>query len=264
MDYDRRFITCSLALFVSAGWLAGLPAPVAAQVCVDAALTPPCVNSGDLRNGQVRTPDLANAAVTTPKLVTNAVTGAKVLDASLTGIDIKNGSLTGVDIKNGSLTGADIKNGSLTRADLAANAVTSVKVMNESLRAVDLFDEAGVEFAEGAEIVSLDPGGTTVRSITLTHPTGGFVLASATGSSNFNNVPGGMRCSITTGTAVDSSNRIVLQSPGNLSLIPFGLQRAFTVVGTASTIFRLVCDELSGNVQVDGSNLFAIFVPTRY
>ena len=206
--------------------LSGLvPTQAAAGICADLALPAPCIFKEDIAERQIR--------------------GA-------------------FHTANKSIRGAQLGTGAVVQRVIKANAVTGGKVQDGSLRAVDLFDEAGVEFAEGAEVVSLDPGGTIVRLITLTHPTGGFVLASATGSSNFNNVPGGMRCSITTGTAVDSSNRIVLQSPGNLSLIPFGLQRAFTVVGTASTIFRLVCDELSGNVQVDGSNLFAIFVPTRY
>lgn len=51
------------------------------------------VNSGDIKQGQVRTLDLHRNAVTKSKLHANAVTGAKVRDDSLTGRDIDESSL---------------------------------------------------------------------------------------------------------------------------------------------------------------------------
>ncbi len=52
------------------------------------------VNSGDIKQGQVRTLDLHRGAVTKSKLHANAVTGAKVRNDSLTGRDIDESSLT--------------------------------------------------------------------------------------------------------------------------------------------------------------------------
>jgi hypothetical protein len=56
------------------------------------------VDSGDIKNGQVKTRDL-NA---------NAVKGSRVKDGTLSGADIGDGTLTGVEIGDGSLTPADI------------------------------------------------------------------------------------------------------------------------------------------------------------
>src|SRR3972149_9688 len=60
--------------------------------------TPPCVDSADIYDGQVKTSDLSNGAVSTNKLKNNAVTGVKVLDGSLTGADIQDGTITAIDI----------------------------------------------------------------------------------------------------------------------------------------------------------------------
>jgi hypothetical protein len=52
------------------------------------------VNSGDIKQGQVRTLDLHRGAVTKSKLHANAVTSAKVRNDSLTGRDIDESSLS--------------------------------------------------------------------------------------------------------------------------------------------------------------------------
>jgi len=52
------------------------------------------VNSGDIKQGQVRTLDLHRGAVTRSKLHANAVTSAKVSNDSLTGRDIDESSLS--------------------------------------------------------------------------------------------------------------------------------------------------------------------------
>ncbi len=52
------------------------------------------VNSGDIKQGQVKTLDLHRNAVTKSKLHANAVTGAKVRDDSLTGRDVNESTLS--------------------------------------------------------------------------------------------------------------------------------------------------------------------------
>jgi hypothetical protein len=63
------------------------------------------VDSGDIKNGQVKGKDIAK----------NAVTGKKVKNSSLTGADIKNDSLTGSDINESTL-------GQVPSANTANNA----------------------------------------------------------------------------------------------------------------------------------------------
>ena len=80
------------------------------------------VDSGDIKNGKVKTKDLANGAVTGKKIKNNAVTGSKV----------KNGSLSGTDIKDNSLTGTNINESTLGQVPSAntANSANSANTAN--------------------------------------------------------------------------------------------------------------------------------------
>jgi hypothetical protein len=70
------------------------------------------VDSGDIRNGQVKGKDIGK----------NAVTGRKIKNGAVGTADVKNEGLTGTDIKNDSLTGADINEGTLAQVPSAASA----------------------------------------------------------------------------------------------------------------------------------------------
>ena len=72
------------------------------------------VDSGDIKNGQVKAADIAKKAVTSTKIRRNAVTASKVKDGALTGADIDEATL-------GSVPAA----GSAQRATTAGSAGTS-------------------------------------------------------------------------------------------------------------------------------------------
>jgi hypothetical protein len=72
------------------------------------------VDSGDIKNGQVKNKDIRR----------NAVTGAKVKNSSLGGADIKNDSLTGLDI-NESTLGTVPSATAATTANTATTATTA-------------------------------------------------------------------------------------------------------------------------------------------
>jgi hypothetical protein len=74
------------------------------------------VDSGDIKNKQVKGKDLANNAVTSGKVKNNSLTGADVRDDSLTGADVNEGSL-------GQVPSANTAN-SATTASSAGNADT--------------------------------------------------------------------------------------------------------------------------------------------
>jgi len=74
------------------------------------------VDSGDIKNKQVKGKDLAN----------NAVTGKKVKNSSITGADLRDDSLTGSDINEGTLG----KVPSAATADTAANATNASNATN--------------------------------------------------------------------------------------------------------------------------------------
>ena len=70
------------------------------------------VNSGDIKNGQVKGKDIGK----------NTVTGKKVKNSSLTGGDVKNESLAGGDVTNDSLVGDDINESTLGKVPSAGTA----------------------------------------------------------------------------------------------------------------------------------------------
>ena len=82
------------------------------------------VNSGDIKNNNVKSIDLKDGA---------AVAGADVVDESLTGLDVQDSSLTGTDIQDTTVDSADVKNQSLLGADIEDNAVTGADVAEVTL-----------------------------------------------------------------------------------------------------------------------------------
>ena len=82
------------------------------------------VDSGDIKNGQVKNKDIGK----------NAVNGKKVKNGSIASADVKNGSLTGTDVKDNSLTGNDINEGTLGQVPSAnsANSATTAGFANNA------------------------------------------------------------------------------------------------------------------------------------
>jgi hypothetical protein len=94
------------------------------------------VDSGDIKNGQVKNKDIRK----------NAVTGKKV----------KNGSLGGADVKNNSLTGADINESTLGQVP-SANSANSANTANSATTA-GFAQNAGAVNGTGVRRVAVDIG----------------------------------------------------------------------------------------------------------
>jgi hypothetical protein len=110
------------------------------------------VDSGDIKNGQVKTKDIRNNAVTTKK--------------------VKNNNLRSIDVRNNSLTGADINEGSLGQvpsantANSATNANTATTANN--IAAPEGFHQVGAPgepaFLNGCTAATLATPGVEVES----------------------------------------------------------------------------------------------------
>ena len=153
-----------------------------------------------------------------------------------------NGCVKSKQLKNNGIRGKDIKNGSLT--------------------ALDLGDEAGVDFVDGDPIPELVANvDTVIVSLTVTAPSSGFVILNASGTFDFD-VDSRVRCSLTTVSSVEGNDSQDALSNVGGSMI-FGLTEGFAVL-PGSTTFNLVCEKLLGRVFVRESDLTAIYAPTRY
>ena len=71
------------------------------------------VDSGDIINGEVKTPDLAGSAVN----------GSKIADGSVAGLDLRDGGVARADLGTGAVDGAKVEDGSLGAADINATQI---------------------------------------------------------------------------------------------------------------------------------------------
>jgi hypothetical protein len=154
------------------------------------------VDSGDIKNGQVKGKDIAK----------NAVTGKKVKNSSLTGSDTRDASLTGSDIGDDSLTGADVNEGTLAQVPSANNANSATNAgavdgysANELIRSAHAQSTGGA--FSGTAPTFPGGGGAPVLTTTINAPKAGFLLAMAS-SDNF-----GTDTDVVCGISVDGTAR---------------------------------------------------------
>ena len=164
----------------------------------------------------------------------------------------------------GSITALQIALGAIGAPQLAANSVSGANVINGSLTTADLLDAPRVAFASGEQEVVLTSADAVVRSVTVTTPAPGRLIVNASGYFKFShpaNVDTG-RCSITTGSLLDSNHLILAEESAASAMkhVPFGATRGFNVLAGSLTI-NLVCDQFSGDVAVADTSLTAMFVP---
>jgi hypothetical protein len=178
---------------------------------------------------------------------------------------------SGAFVINGALPGATprplpsggIRPASITNVHMANNAVTSANIVDASITSVDILDAPRARFAGGSQRLPLTPAATVVRSISITAPAAGTVIVNASGYFAFPDFTtlDAARCSLTTGTAVDSSHLVVFgeNTPNAMSYVPFGATRGFSVAAGTHTI-NLVCEEAYGDTAIGDSEVTAIFV----
>lgn len=80
------------------------------------------IRSGDIVDGEVKTPDLANAGTTSTKLGTSAVTHSKIAEDAVTSSKVANNSLTASDVASGTFLAA---NGTATNASALGGVAAS-------------------------------------------------------------------------------------------------------------------------------------------
>jgi hypothetical protein len=115
-------------------------------------------------------------------------------------------------------------------------------------------------YAGGDQSMNLDLPDTIVRYVTVNALRSGRVIVNASGYGYLPVDTNYLRCSITTGTALDNS---ALSIARGASYVPFSLTRGYTV-GAGTHRFNLVCDANSNQVVVRDTNVTAIYVPGSF
>lgn len=154
--------------------------------------------------------------------------------------------------------------GGVTTVQLAANSVTTTNIVDASITNADLLDGARAAFASGDQLVALTATDEVVRSVSITAPSAGRVLVNASGYFRLTTAAAVdiVRCSITTGTSLDGAHLVIVNEAtgADLFLQPFAATRGFDVTAGSVTSFNLVCDEVTGTVEVADTSITALFV----
>jgi hypothetical protein len=114
--------------------------------------------------------------------------------------------------------------------------------------------------ASGGQSVNLVAADTVVRSVSLTPSADGTVVVSSS-AYTFTGTTASVRCSLTTGTSIDSSHLQYAIMPDNMTESLAGT-RAFPATKDTPLTVNLVCDLLAGTANIQDSALTAIFAPS--
>jgi hypothetical protein len=154
---------------------------------------------------------------------------------------------------------------SITTVELAPNAVTGATVANGSLSVSDLADGPRAAGLGGSQNLALSTTPLVLRTITVSAPVSGRVIAYASGSFRFSDASAineGVQCAIQTQTTVvDTLNRFLAGDGAAATAVyaPFGATRLFDVT-PGPLVLNLVCREDSGTISVENSHLTAVFI----
>lgn len=215
-----------------------------------------CVTSKHIKNKGVKSRDLRNLAVTNGKLANGAVNSAKVQDDSL----------TASDLASNSVGQGEIQTDAVAADEITAGAVGSSEVATDAIPATDLSNEAGSNFSGAQGSLTIGTTSEVVLSVTVTAPSTGQVILTASGTWFTNAVATRGQCSLTeNSTALDVPNiQEAALSVLFTGWIPFGLTRGFTVLSPGSSTYRLVCRTTGASADIRNPYLTAMFFPTAY
>jgi hypothetical protein len=115
--------------------------------------------------------------------------------------------------------------------------------------------------ASGNQQVDLSGAEAVVRSVSLTAPAAGTVVVTSSAYA-FTGTSASVRCSLTTGNAIDFGHLQYAIMPTAASTESLAGTRAFPVTKGSVLTVNLVCDLAAGAANLQDSSLAAIFAPS--
>jgi hypothetical protein len=208
-----------------------------------------CVGARDLGKKSVKAKHLKDRAVRNKHIADEAITAEKIRDDEISGAKIQDNAISGAKLQSGAVTGDKIQNSAVTADHLAATAKPT-----------------GADSDEGNLQQDLTAIKSTVRSVTVTAPGPGLIVAVASGNLLAASLTNAL-CSITDTDSPDTAHLIQANGPNGITsnlIVPFGSTRIFEVSGGETTL-NLVCQRTTGtDAKVIDPALSAFFVPNRY
>ena len=185
--------------------------------------------------------------------------------ASVTATQLAPGAVGTTQLAPGAVGAIQLGPGSVGAAHLAANAVSGAAVADGSLSHLDFADPPRAGFSGGDQNVTLSGSPAVIRSLSIDAPSSGRIIVNTSGYFQFGSAGNDSgRCSLTTGSVVDTNNLIFASDVGmngSLAFLPLAGTRGFGVDAPGTVTIRLVCDSGSGLVHLNDTQLTAIFIP---
>lgn len=179
------------------------------------------VDSGDIINGQVKTPDLASAAVGNQKLKPDAVSSANVLDGTLQNADLGDNSVTSFKIADGSVASQDVLDDTLTGADINESTLGQVPSANAATNADAVDGQSATTFNYNADL-------TTFSNYTQMFNFDGLKLEANCAQANGPSI-------LAVRASTDTNNSFIRTSVGGLSNSDFDINESPATVFVADT-----------------------------
>lgn len=175
------------------------------------------------------------------------------------------GCVNAREIGKKAVTAAKIRSGAVGTNKIKKNSVTSGRIKNGTIRPKDLSASAkpaGIAFSSGDQDVAIGGAHAVYRTVTLDAPADGYAMVNASWVIYGINITA--RCSITTGSTVDTDHEVVIEeSAGSLINLSGAAVRAYPVTAGANT-FNLVCYATIGSPNIRDSSLVALYAPASY
>ena len=161
-----------------------------------------------------------------------------------------------------------IKSGSVKSSHIGDDEIGSSKIKNGDIAAEDLAESAqptGADDDSGNLQQALAGAVATIRTVTITAPGPGLIVAIASGNFSMDTLSGAT-CGLNTDDTIDLAYGIQGFHPSGTSgsmVMPFGATRVFEATAGDNTV-NLNCYEPTGTSQIIDPSLTAMFVPNRY
>jgi hypothetical protein len=226
------------------------------------------VDSGDIINGEVKSPDIENLGIQSGDLATQAVNGGKIAPNAVTSGRIGDNQVKTQDVADDTLPGGggglaaiDLQADSVNSSELAPNSVTGAEVADNSITGADINDSLAASASDtGGGCNDDDANGEVCATTNITLGETSKLLVNATGGWHTHGTSGQMSCrldhdGIETIGVPQSIGEVGANHPlgggdGTMALTGISLD-----IGPGTHAISLICTQTDADLDLTNSNL---------
>lgn len=237
-------------------------------------LAPSSVGADEIATNAVGTAEIADGSIQAADIATNAVAAAEIAAGAVGTSEVADNSLTAADLATNSVGTAEIATGAVGSIEIATGTILNVDInANAEIAATKISGDAGIEYSSGLNSESWASGAYDTRSLaslTVSCPTGGYVMVTFSGYVRLDNVGRLVSAGIgTSATTMTNYTYMGYLSGGTAGLLflPFSFTHVFPVTAGNHTFWAL---GEGSNTYTNGifimwyKSLTGVFIPKHY